>query len=106
MNVLKKISATIRLKEAARRAEKAHKETGERYYVMPNGENGKLLIVDRKAFRALKRKNYIDKRATVNDLTRECFYCTPNRNGNGKLPDEIVKLKQLQFLQFISAKTK
>lgn len=37
MNIFKRISASLRLREAIRQADEKHKETGERYYVMPAG---------------------------------------------------------------------
>lgn len=37
MNIFRKIRASLRLREAVRQADEKHKETGERYYVMPAG---------------------------------------------------------------------
>ena len=76
MNIIKKLRASIRLNEAVVQADKAHEETGERYYVMPNGKSGKLIIMDRFNFRKLKQKGYVSHNVFVNDLERECFYCT------------------------------
>lgn len=39
MNIIRKLRASIRLNEAVVKADKAHEETGERYYVMPNGKS-------------------------------------------------------------------
>ena len=74
MNIIKKLRASIRLNEAVVQADKAHEETGERYYVMPNGKSGKLIIMDRFNFRKLKQKGYLSRSTFVNDLERECFY--------------------------------
>lgn len=76
MNIFKKIKAEIVYSLAVRKADNAHSENGERYYVMPS-EDGRLVVVDRRNFRVLKRKNYIPKDASVADMQRECFYCTP-----------------------------
>ena len=43
MNIFRKIRASLRLREAVRQADEKHKETGERYYVMPaGGKKGQL----------------------------------------------------------------
>ncbi len=48
MNIFKKIRASLRLREAVRQADKAHRENGQRYYVMPtSGVSGQLVIMDR-----------------------------------------------------------
>lgn len=106
MNIFKRFRAALRIKEAARQADKAHKQTGERYYVMPNGNRGKLIIMDRFNFRKLKQKRYVSPKVFVNDLERECFYCTPYRNGNGALPKEVVKMKCRQYMEFVAKNSK
>ena len=35
MNVFQKLKASLRLREAVKKAKDAHSQTGERYYVMP-----------------------------------------------------------------------
>ena len=95
MNIIKKLRASIRLNEAVVQADKAHEETGERYYVMPNGKSGKLIIMDRFNFRKLKQKGYLSRSTFVNDLERECFYCTPYKNGSGALPEFTQKKKKV-----------
>lgn len=81
MNIFRKIRASLRLREAVRQADEKHKETGERYYVMPaGGKKGQLIIMDRKNFRKLKQKGYINHNTFVGDLERECFYCTTYGN--------------------------
>ena len=106
MNIFKRFRAVLRIKEAARQADKAHKETGERYYVMPNGNSGKLIIMDRFNFRKLKQKRYMSPKVFVDDLERECFYCTPYRNGDGALPKEVVKMKCRQYMEFVAKNSK
>ena len=101
MNIFKKLRASIRYKEAIRQADKAHKETGERYYVMPSSQIGKLIIMDRHNFRKLKQKRYINSKASVSDLQRECFYCTPYKNGSGKISEEVTELKKKQYYEWI-----
>lgn len=99
MNIFKRIKAEIVYSLAVRRADDAHHETGERYYVVPSLDN-KLVIVDRKNFRALKRKHYVDNDATIAQIQKECFYCTPYSNGSGAMPTEIFLLKRAAFLDW------
>ena len=102
MNILRKFRASLRLTEAIRQANEAHKETGARYYVMPaNGTNGRLFIIDRDNFRKLKQKGHITHEATVADLEKECFYCTPYRNGEGSLPDSVARLKRKEYFKWV-----
>ena len=101
MNIFKRLRAVLRLRKAVSLADNAHRKTGERYYVMPNGNRGKLIILDRCNFRILKRKGYIMNEAKVADLERECFYCTPYRNGDGKLPDRVVVKKRAEYCRWL-----
>lgn len=102
MNIFKKIYASLRLCEAIRQADEAHKETGERYYVMPtSGKSGQLIIMDRYNFRKLKQKRYVSREASVLDLERECFYCTPYRNGKNELADCIIKMKRKMYYSWL-----
>lgn len=101
MNIFKKIKAEIVYSLAVRKADNAHSENGERYYVMPS-EDGRLVVVDRRNFRILKRKNYISKDASVADMQRECFYCTPYRNGKGGDVGRHLALKHSAFLDWFA----
>lgn len=101
MNIFKKIKAEIVYSLAVRKADNAHSENGDRYYVIPS-EDGRLVVVDRRNFRVLKRKNYIPKDASVADMQRECFYCTPYRNGKGEMPADIIALKHSAFLDWFA----
>lgn len=104
MNIFKKIKATLRLNEAMRQADKAHNENGNRYYVMPtSGTSGQLIIMDRNNFRKLKHKGYVSNRTFVRDLEKECFYCTPYRNGTGELPSAVVALKRKQYFSWLDS---
>ena len=67
----------LRYREAVEMADAAHAKDSDRYYIMPSMD-GKLIIVDRKNFRLLKRKGYISKTATMGSTITECFYFTPN----------------------------
>lgn len=104
MNIFKKFRASLRLFEAIRQADKAYEETGERHYVMPtSGKSGQLIIMDRRNFRKLKHKGYITKNANIGDLEKECFYCTPYRNGEGAMPDMVVRMKKQEYFKWIDS---
>lgn len=104
MNIFMKIKATLRLREAMRQAEEAHGENGQRYYVMPtSGTSGQLIIMDRDNFRKLKQKHYISYSTFVSDLERECFYCTPYRNGTGELSAVAIAMKKKQYFSWLDA---
>lgn len=104
MNIFQKLKASLRLREAVRKADKAHQQTGERYYVMPASADGcKLVIMDRANFRKLKQKGYVTHKAHVSDLERECFYFTPYRDGSRAIPPEVEKLKRDQYFSWYAA---
>lgn len=101
MNVFQRLKASLRLDKAVKKAEQAHQETGERYYVMPFiGSKGHLVIMDRYNFRKLKQKGYITRNSFVSDLERECFYFTAYRNGSSVISPEIKKLKRKQYFSW------
>lgn len=101
MNVFQRLKASLRLDKAVKKAEQAHQETGERYYVMPFiGSKGHLVIMDRYNFRKLKQKGYITRNAFVRDLERECFYFTAYRDGSSAISPEIEKLKREQYFSW------
>lgn len=108
MNIFRKFFASLRLREAIKMADKAHRETGHRYYVMPQHGSGgkKLIVMDRYNFRRLKMKHYIHREVRVFDLVRECFYCTGYRNGNQYLAPEDRKKKVIQYFAWVEADRK
>lgn len=105
MNPFKKLKAYLRYREAVRKADEAHVQTGERYYVIPaSGKNKTLLIMNRTNFRKLKQKNYITRKAFVRDLEKECFYCTPYRNGTGKLSNMDIAVRKSIYYNWYNGK--
>lgn len=105
MNIFRKLKASLRLREAIRMADKAHSQTGQRYYVMPQHHSGgrKLIVMDRYNFRRLKLKHYIHSEARVFDLVRECFYCTGYRDGKQFLSPDARKHKITQYFAWVDA---
>lgn len=106
-NYYLKLVDYLRYREAVRKADKAHQQTGERYYVMPavNNKNRKpgLIIMDRQNFRRLRLKHYINQKATVRDLVNESFYLTPYRDGTGFLDDKGRTIKLKQYFAYCKA---
>lgn len=106
LNIYHRIVAYLQLREAIRKADKAHEEDRERYYVMPTfGTNGKptVVIMERRNFRKLKHKGYISSRASVRDLVQECFYFTPYANGDGFITPDFRKRKERQYYSWYKA---
>ena len=96
----------LRYREAVKKADKAHAESGERYYVMPSVDakgNPLLIVMDRFNFRKLKQKKYISYKATVRDLVNECFYLTPYRDGTGGLDKFGTVLKREMYYDYCQA---
>lgn len=91
----------LRLNEAIKEADRQHELCGSRFYVVPAAE-GKLLVVDRRNFRALKQKSYISQRVNISDLIRESFYFTPYIDGSRRIRPEDEKRKQLEYYAWCS----
>lgn len=72
--------ASMRLRYAVRLAERAHRKSGERYYVMPDHRD-RLIVMRRSGMRRLRRYGYMDSHVRMRDVMRECFYCTADREA-------------------------
>lgn len=108
-NPFKQFTDYLRYREAVKMAEDAHAKDGDRYYVVAsNQKNGKpgLIVMDRKNFRKLKRKGYINKDANIRDLISECFYCTPYRNGDGYLDARGRRIKLSLYFSYCKSTRK
>lgn len=106
MNVFRKLSAYLQLREAMLKADKEHQKSGARYYVLPmqtTDGKPKLIIMDRKNFRLLKRKHYISRNVKMNDLMAESFYFTPGSNEKETLTEEVRKQKRNQFFEWFQS---
>ena len=99
MNIFKRIKYFFMWHKAIRMADDAHYSTGIRYYVMPSTD-GKLMVIDRRNFRLLKKKGYISSLATVGHMTAECFYHTGYANGTHCIHSDVLKLKRKQYWQW------
>lgn len=102
MNPLLKLKAWLRLRRAIDMADRAHTQTGHRFFVIPGpADNRSLLVIDRKNFRLLKKKHYISGSAKTAHLFNESFYFTPDRAGHGSIdPDDLAARKQAYYKLF------
>lgn len=99
MNPFRKFKAALELREAIKKANNAHDATGERFFVMPNAD-GRLVVMDRKNFRKLRFKRYINRGVYVSDLILESFYFTPCREGRLPLSENLRKAKVKSFFEW------
>lgn len=102
MNIFSKFYHYLQLREAVKQADKAHLLNGQRFYVMP-AQDGKLIVIDRRNFRALKSKHYINRDTNLHDMLSECFYFTPHRNGDGYILPTTRRQKVIQYFQWVEA---
>ena len=63
----------------------------------------RYIYQDRKNFRKLKQKGYINHNTFVGDLERECFYCTTYGNGSAMLPSAVIALKRKQYFSWLDS---
>lgn len=91
----------LRYINAVQMADEAYEHDQDRYYVMPSMDN-KLLVMDRKNFRHLKRKGYIAKNATIQNAIDECFYFTP-RIGSEGISEQVRKQKYSEYKNWCKA---
>lgn len=99
MNPFRKFKAALELREAIKKANNAHANTGERFFVMPYID-GRLVVMDRKNFRKLRFKGYINRGVYVNDLLLDSFYFTPCRSGNMPMSESLRKNKVKRFFEW------
>lgn len=103
MNIFKRFKAFLRFREAMRQADKAYAQTNQRHYVLPSPD-GMLIIMNRKNFRELKRKGYIDRRAYVLGLEKGCLYCTPYGNGTRGMSNQTCEERYQRYLALLDEK--
>jgi len=108
MNKLQSFKAYLLYRQAVIRANAAHRKDGHRYFVLPNIDTKILLIVtDRKNFRGLRLKGYIDPNMKMEQVFEKCFYYTAQADGKGKnITEEETKVKQIAFQMWYDARLK
>ncbi len=99
MNKLQSFKAFLTYRKAVRLANKKHSEDGHRYYVLPNIDTKIFLIVtDRKNFRRIRAKGYIDQNMKMEDVFNACFYYTSQADGSGRnITQDELKVKQVKY---------
>lgn len=101
MNIFKRFFAFLRYYSAVTKAQVAAAANGgARHFVIPaQAGSRRLLVLDRKNFRALKRKHYIPQNATMADVLRECFYftVTPQQEKEHR---KLLDAKYEQYLRW------
>lgn len=102
MKLFRRFKAYLALREAIRKADDAHARGGGRFFILGSAD-GKLIVTDKKNYRGLKRKGYIDRNATTQDALNECFYFTPFKDGHGAINKVIMDIKRKQFLSWVDA---
>lgn len=93
------LKALLTLRKAIQLADRRHRLTGERFYVMPWGK--RLYTICRRELKRAKLKKIINPNARVFDLDRECFYATTYADETtGKYSQEVLKLKRRQWIDY------
>lgn len=100
MNVFRKFKAFLRFREAVKQADQAHALNRRCFYVLPSVGN-KLVVMDRKNFRELRRKRYISRNAKVPQLKYMSVYHTPDARGMGGVPPEYLREKFHDYLRWM-----
>ena len=103
MNIFKRFKAFLRFREAIRQADAAFVKTNQRHYVLPTPD-GMLIIMNRKNFRELKRKGYIDRSTYILGLEKGCLYCTPYSNGTRGMNSETREERYQRYLDILNRK--
>ncbi len=110
MNFIRKFVAYMQLRQAIKKADNAHLQDHDRYFVIAGGHSEKgrplLIVLDRRNFKLLKKHKYILRGAKVKDLIRESFYFTPCMTGYGGVDEKGRKVKLQQYYAWYNAEIK
>lgn len=101
MYIIRYLRRYRQLRQAIKKAEQSHQKMHQRFYVTVNAKNN-LIVINMQIFRDYKNKRLIDPRATIIDLTIECFYFTADKNG-AALPPRALKLKRKMYFKYMEA---
>ena len=107
MNGFVKFYAFLQYRRAVQMADKAHEENGARFYVMPNARGKiRLIVTDRKNFRRLRMKHYIDSNVKMEDVLQHCFYYTPYASGDGAITEAETSAKLARYYAWVDRRRK
>ena len=97
MNKFQSHRARLIYRWAVIRAQKAHKETGGRYFVIPVRHPSKfLMVVRREDLGLLHKKKWIDF-SKIKEAYEKSFYFTAGRDGKGEILDKQLPLRQYVY---------
>ena len=98
MNVFKKFYAYLEWHTAIRLADKSYKKYNKRFYVI-KGDNGHLVVTDRKNFRGLRQKHWIKGAHGIDmrEVARQSFYHTAHANDTDFMTGSEMKAKRQEF---------
>lgn len=98
MNIFTKFYAFLEWHTAITQAEKSYEKYNKRFYVI-KGDNGHLVVTDRKNFRGLRDKHWIRgaKGLDMRDVARLAFYHTAHANGVDFITGSEIKEKREEF---------
>lgn len=98
MNIFKKFYAFLEWHTAITQADKAYQKYNKRFYVI-KGENGHLVVTDRKNFRGLRDKHWIRgaNGMDMREVARLSFYHTSHANGIDFMVGSEIRDKREEF---------
>lgn len=101
MNIFQQFYAFLHLRYAVRMADNAYKQYRHRFFVLP-GEDGHLVVSDRKNFRGLRQKHWIRGAdyAKMRDVIGASFYYTGYANGDGFITGSERREKTMAYFRW------
>lgn len=98
MKFLRELKSKMQFDKAVEQADKEYSKSRNRQYVVPD-KDGKLIVMDRKNFRLLKRKSYMPAGMNTPTLMNASYYHTQDRGGNSPMsPEQVQKNKDSYVL--------
>lgn len=98
MNIFKKFYAYLEWHTAIKMADDSFKKYNKRFYVI-RGDNGHLVVTDRKNFRGLRQKHWIRSAngLDMREVARLSFYHTAHANAVDFMTGSEMKAKREEF---------
>ena len=100
MNIFKKFKLFLTFREAVKMANQAYKDCNQRFYIVTTPDN-RLVIMNRRQFRILRRKDYIAKDERITDLAYKSIYHTPDGSGRGGISAECLRSRFHVYLDVV-----
>lgn len=92
-------------RNAVKKADRLYAANRQHYYVCSSPyDPRKLVVLDRKTFRELKRKLGIKGEGNDMSALRDgSFYHTPDKSGNGGLSEREKEIRRLAYLRMLAS---